>query len=86
MDIIGIRQLHNVAIGEFQFEEVRFPCTIRGKDEVFLVEGERRGQEVEIVVNRGVVCELIDMRARLAVLEFASVLKDERTLWRSLLS
>ena len=36
------------------------------------------------MVDRGIVCELIDMRARLTRLEIRVVRKDERTLWRIL--
>ena len=35
-----------------------------------LVGRERGGQEVEVMVDRGIVCELINMRARLVVLKF----------------
>ena len=49
-----------------------------------LVGRERGCEKIEVMVDRGIVCKLIDMRARLVVLKFAQFLKDERTLSRSL--
>ena len=36
----------------------------------FLVSSFTPDQEVEVMVNRGIICELIDMRTRLIVLKF----------------
>ena len=50
----------------------------------FLVRSERRCEKIEVVVDGGIVCELIDMRARLVVCETRVILKDEWTLSRNL--
>ena len=69
--VIGIGELHDIAIGKRRFKKVGFARTMGRPDENPLVWRERGSQKVEVVVDGCVVCELIDMRARLGIVKFA---------------